>query len=186
VETVAETVDGVLLPPVDLDLASQNGRADDHVRIARTLYAQCPSTASDRVILVAGASASSGSSSIARLLEMAAAESTPAASAALSSGEQSPPATTRVVAGGVVGDSTLNPEIVRAATDIVLVFRIGTDRVAEAAALRSAVATGSAPLVAVFTYRRNPWRGLWERPGRAKSSATASNPDGTVGRRRAR
>jgi hypothetical protein len=79
---------------------------------------------------------------VASLLEMAAAESQPA------------PAT-RVVAGGSVGDSTLTPAVIGAATDIVLVARIGADTVARVLALRAATASSAAPVVAAFTYRRS-------------------------------
>ncbi|MGB3352091.1 MAG: hypothetical protein WBB00_04880 [Mycobacterium sp.] len=156
VKTLTEGVDGVLLPAVDLNMPSRDDWSDDQLRLARTLYAQCPSPGPARVILVVGASSSSGSAVVASLLETAASESHPAA---LSSGQHSSPGsaesvTTQVIAGGAVGDPTVTPEVIGAATDIVLVARIEEDTVAQALALRSVRASSSAPVAAVFTYGR--------------------------------
>ena len=156
VKTLTEGVDGVLLPAVDLNMPPRDDWSDDQLRLARTLYAQCPSPGPARVILVVGASSSSGSDVVASLLETAASESQ---LAALSSGQHSSPGsaesvTTTVIAGGAVGDPTVTPEVIGAATDIVLVARIEGDTVAQALALRSVRASSSAPVVAVFTYGR--------------------------------
>ncbi|NVN52756.1 hypothetical protein HLY00_4465 [Mycolicibacterium hippocampi] len=156
VKTLTEGVDGVLLPAVDLGIPARDAWTDDQLRLARTLYAQCPSPGPSRVILVVGASSSSGSAVVASLLETAAAESQPAA---LSSGLHSSPgstesATTQVIAGGAVGDPAVTPEVIGAATDIVLVARIEEDTVAQTLALRSVRASSSAPVVAVFTNGR--------------------------------
>jgi hypothetical protein len=142
VKTITDGVDGVLLPAVDLDVPARGDWAEDDRRLARTLYAQCPSPGPNRVVLVIGASESSGAPLVASLLEFAAAESQPLAGA-----------TTRVVLGGAVGDATLSPDVIRSATDIVLVARLDADTVPAALALRSATASRSAPVVAVFTYR---------------------------------
>jgi hypothetical protein len=142
VKTVTDEVEGVLLPAVDLDMPPRTAWTDEQARLGRTLYAQCPSTGPNRLILVIGASPSSGGAVVASLLEMAAAESP----------------TTRVVDGGSVGDPTLTPDAIGAATDIVLVLRIEADTVTQALALRTATASSAAPGVAVFTHRR--WRGL--------------------------
>ena len=156
VKTLTEGVDGVLLPAVDLNMPPRDDWSDDQLRLARTLYAQCPSPGPARVILVVGASSSSGSDVVASLLETAASESQ---LAALSSGQHSSPgsaesSTTQVIAAGAVGDPTVTPEVIGAATDIVLVARIEEDTVAQALALRSVRASSSAPVVAVFTYGR--------------------------------
>lgn len=142
VKTVTDEVEGVLLPAVDLDMPPRNAWTDEQARLGRTLYAQCPSTGPNRLILVIGASPSSGAAVVASLLEMASAESP----------------TTRVVDGGSVGDPTLTPDSIGAATDIVLALRIEVDTVTQALALRTATASSAAPVVAVFTHRR--WQGL--------------------------
>jgi hypothetical protein len=144
VSTLTEGVDGLVLPAVDLDMPASHAGGDERTRLARTLYAQCPSAGPSRVILVVGASPSSGSSVVASLLERAAAES------------QSTSATTRVVDVGAIGDSTLTSDVIGAATDIVLVARFEVDTVTGVLALRSATASSDAPTVAVFTHRR--WR----------------------------
>ncbi|MDF2829643.1 MAG: hypothetical protein K0R01_2926, partial [Mycobacterium sp.] len=160
VKTVTDGVDGVLLPAVDLDVPARDDWADDHRRLARTLYAQCPSPGPSRVVVVIGASESSGAPVVASLLEFAAAENQPLADATTPLGQHSrsvsetSPAT-RVVLGGAVGDSTLSPDVIGSATDIVLVARLDADTVPAALALRSATASSSAPVVAVFTYRRS-------------------------------
>ena len=161
VKILTETVDGAPLPAVDLDMQPRDVWIDEQVRLARTLFAQCPSAGPTRAILVLGASSSSGCSVVASLLEMAAAESQPASAAATASGQHSVqnsltnPLRISVVTCGAVGDSTLTPEGIGAATDIVLVARLETDTVAQALALRSAAASSPAPVVAVFTYRRS-------------------------------
>jgi hypothetical protein len=143
VKTMSDGVDGVLLPAVHLDVPDSTDWADDHRRLARTLYAQCPSPGPSRVVLVIGVSESSGAPLVASLLEFAADENQPLADAG-----------TRVVLGGTVGDSTLSPDVIRSATDIVLVARLDADTVPAALALRSATASSSAPVVTVFTYHR--------------------------------
>jgi hypothetical protein len=177
VKTVTDGVDGVLLPAVDLDLPFDGDWADDHRRLARTLYAQCPSPGPSRVVLVIGASESSGASVVASLLEFAAAENQPLADATTPLGQHSRPGsepspTTRVVLGGAVGDSTLSPDVIGSATDIVLVARLDADTVPAALALRSATASSSAPVVAVFTYHRSQR----QRFGRRRASTEAADP----------
>lgn len=179
VKTLTEIVDGVLVPVVDLDLPPRSEWADEQARLARTLYAQCPSAGPDRLILVIGASSSSGSSEVASLLEFAAAENQLAAPAVLSSGQHSSPAsaeppTTRVVSGGIVGDSTLSPGVLGVATDIVVVARLDADTVAQAMVVRSATASSTASVVAVFTHRRR--RGARSRARQPNAAAQASSP----------
>ncbi|MFS0899168.1 hypothetical protein [Mycolicibacterium litorale] len=141
--TLTDSVDGVLLPAVDLGATPPGGRHDDEqLRLARTLYSQIPSTVRGGEILVVGASASSGSAVVATLLEQWAAE------------RAAEPYAARVVDGGVVGDAALTPAAVGAASAIVLVARLDGDTSEQAVALRAATAAGEAPVVAVFTYRR--------------------------------
>jgi hypothetical protein len=182
VNTLSESVDGVLLPAVDLDMPPREAWGDEQTRLARTLYAQCPSAGPTRVILVIGASSSSGSSVVASLLENAAADSRPVAATTTSLGQHSlptsaEPTTTHVVDGGTVGDPTLTPDVIGAATDIVLVARVEADTVGRVLALRSATAASAAPVVAVFTYRR------WQRGGfrRRRSNSEPQAPSPNVG-----
>jgi predicted amino acid-binding ACT domain protein len=175
VRVLSESVDGVLLPAVDLDVPTRD--ADEQASLARTLYAQCPSAGTNSVILVLGASSSSGTSVVASMLEMAAAESQTASAVWPASGQHSAqttadPPTTRIVAGGAVGDSTPIP--IGAATAIILVARIEADTVAQALALRSAAASSPAPVVAVFTYRRSRTLGLGNRQPKERHSAPSS------------
>jgi uncharacterized membrane protein len=156
VKVLAESVDAVLVPSVDLDIPSREAWADEQERLGRSLYTQCRSAGPTRLILVIGASVASGSSVVAALLETAAAENHPAS---LSTGQHSSPTsaeppTTRIVSGGAVGDSTLTTDLLGAATDIVLVARLESDTVEQTMALCSATACSAAPVVAVFTYRR--------------------------------
>ncbi|QZT63664.1 hypothetical protein [Mycolicibacterium austroafricanum] len=158
VKTLTGTVDRVLLPAVDLDLPARDAWTEDHTRLARTLYAQCPGTGPDRVILVLGASSSSGAPEVAALLQAAAAESGPVA--ATLSGMHAAPSTVdataaRVVDGGTVGDATLTPELMGAAATVVLVARIEVDTIPQVLMLRSATAAATST-AAVFTYRRQP------------------------------
>jgi hypothetical protein len=158
--TLTDSVDGVLVPSIDLDaVASDSGPGEERARLARTLYAQCPSAGSGGVVLVIGASPSSGGAEVASLLELGAAEIRPASATANPSGQHWSPTSaespaTRVVLGGVVGDPTLTPEVIDNATVIVLAARIDADTAQQAVALRSATASSEAPVVAAFTYRR--------------------------------
>lgn len=158
VRTVSDGVDGVLLPVVDLDATRRGGRSDEQTRLARTLYTQCPSSGSDRLILVVGASSASGSAVVAALFAQAAAQTPAAGSDALGSGQHSSTAgespSSRVVSGGIVGDSTLTPDVIAAATHVVLVAQLDVDTMAQALALHSATSSSAAPTSAVFTYRR--------------------------------
>ncbi|MHA0286130.1 hypothetical protein ACXYX3_06700 [Mycobacterium sp. C3-094] len=140
VKTVTDTVDGIMLPAVDFTaLPPEQLWGDKEERLARTLYTQCASADAERTILVVGVSASSGAGRVVDLLR----------SAAGAAGGS------RVVSGGAVGDATLTPEAVAAATDIVLVARLEHDTMAQALAARSVTASGSVPVAAVFTYRRS-------------------------------
>ena len=170
VKAVTDGVDGVLVPAVDLDMPPRDEWGDDQDRLARTLYAQCPSAGPARVILVVGTSASSGSSVVASLLEIAVAATRSIAPTTIRSGQHSlhssdEPATTQVVDGGAIGDPTLTPDVIGAATDVVLVARIASDTVAHAElALHAAAGAGTASVVAVFTYRRRHWGSFRKMP----------------------
>jgi hypothetical protein len=137
--TLTDSVDAVLVPAVDLGAANPDDRHGEQARLARSLHAQFPPRAPGGVLLVIGASPSSGSAEVSALLELGAADQ---------------PAPARVLHGGVVGDPTLTPDLISAATGIVLVARIDVDTAAQAVALRSATAGSEAPVVAAFTYRR--------------------------------
>ena len=158
VKALAGTVDAVLLPTVDLDMVEQAARADERDRLGRTLYAQCPSAGASRVILVVGASGTSGGSVVASLLEKAASNQSPLTGEVVSVGQHSASSgetpTTQVVDGGTMGDATLTPDVIAAATDIVLVAELEADTIADVSAMRSAAASGAAPVVATFTHRR--------------------------------
>lgn len=180
VRTLRDGVDGVLVPAVDLDAVSREPATAERARLARTLYAQCPSAGPVRTVLVLGASSSSGSELVASLLETAVAEARSEEAVPTPSGQHSvtgpaEPTTTRVVAAGAVGDSTLTPELVAAATDIVLVVRIESDTVADVLALRAATAASGAPVVAVFTHRRRRWTAPWSRSSASRTPAPEAN-----------
>ncbi|TFV59669.1 hypothetical protein E4P42_07165 [Mycobacterium sp. PS03-16] len=146
--TLIDSVDDVLVPAVDLGAVSPDNRDGEQARLARTLYAQCPSRSRGGVVLVIGASPSSGSAEVASLLEVGAAEQAPSA---------------RVLHGGVVGDPTLAPDLIAAAAGIVLVARIDADTAAQAATLRSAIGDSQAPVVAAFTYHRPGGGAHWKK-----------------------
>ncbi|CAN3127773.1 hypothetical protein ACNUDN_07640 [Mycobacterium sp. smrl_JER01] len=152
VKNLTAGVDSVLLPTVDVDLPPRDAWGEEQARLARTLYAQCPGTGTDRVILVVGASPSSGAAEVARLLDSVAA-----------------PDGTRIVAGGAVGDPTLTPEALGDATALVLVARIEGDTTAQVLMLRALAAATAAPTAAVFTQRRQPAR----RPARRRAAESA-------------
>lgn len=173
VTTLSDTVDGVLLPAVDLDLPARDAWTDEQSQLGRTLLAQCPSAGSTRAILVVGATSSSGSSIVAALLERAAAEMQPVAGTASPAGQHSQPGPggppeTQVLVGGAVGDATLTPDVIAAATAIVLVARIESDTAAQALALRSATESSAAPVLAVYTHGRR---------GTKRSRRSAAEPD---------
>lgn len=132
VATLTDGVDGVLVPPIDPGVAGE-----ENLRTARSLYAQLPSVQPNRQILVVGVSATSGGAAVASLLQSAAADGA------------------RVVDSGVLGSATLTPDVIAAATDIVVVARLDADTAPEALALQSALAAGGAPTAALFTYHRS-------------------------------
>lgn len=164
VEAVTEASDGILLPAVRLDIPPRAVWSDEQIGLARTLFAQCPSQGPSRLVVVVGASAASGAATVATLLEAgSAAPSQPQSIAAQSRHSSTTdiapaPHATEVISAGAVGDSTLTPELLGIATDIVLVVRLDGDTLAQALALRSAVASSAAPVVAAFTYSRRSTR----------------------------
>ncbi|WP_142553211.1 hypothetical protein [Mycolicibacterium hodleri] len=183
VKALGGTVDAVLLPALDLDVIQRTTRTDERERLGRALYAQCRSTGTRRSILVVGASETSGSSVVTSLLETAASgyssptdEFTSVGQHSASPSAESP--TARVVDGGTIGDARLTPDVLAAATDIVLVAQLEADTIADVSALRTAAASGAAPVVAAFTYRRSRvGRSGRRRPAAAPTSSNASDSD---------
>lgn len=180
VTDIAGAVDGILTPEVGLRDA---GHADSHAaqrHLARTLFAQCPRTAPNRIIAVIGASRASGSGVVASLFETAAAEQGPTVLATLAEGSVTLPTgseddRTLILDIGALGDSPLATQAIAAATDLILVARLNVDSVAAVSAVRAATASTAAPLRAVVTYRP-----LFAFGGGAKS-ADAPPSDGTGG-----
>lgn len=164
VRTLTGFVDGVLVPAVDLGLPPRERWGDDQTRLARRLFAQCRSEGPDRLILVIGASESSGSGVVAALFEhAAAADDQPATMVRNRPGQHSSSTAhspTRVVDGGCPGDATLTSELVTAATEIVLVARLGIDSAPDVSGLSAVIAPSAAPSLAVFTYRHFEARGF--------------------------
>lgn len=150
VSTLTGGVDGVLVPPVDPDIAGE-----ERLRIARSLVAQLPSVGPDRLILVIGVSATSGGAAVASLLQAAADGA-------------------RVVFDGVLGSTTLTPDVIAAATDIVVVARLDSDTAPQVLGLQSAIASAAAPTAALFTYHRPRLRGRSHQ--HAKTSTERSEP----------
>jgi hypothetical protein len=158
---LADSVDGVIVPAVDLGHAAPRSRSKELTTLARTLYAQCPSPGPVRTIVLIGTSSASGTSIIASLFERAAAETGPvqairltdvaSPSLQLAEGEA-----TTVIDAGTVGESWLLEDAVRQATDLIVVARLGVDTSHHLFTVRSASAASEAPLAAVMTYR--PWR----------------------------
>lgn len=184
VKTLTESVDGLFLPAIDLDMAQRAG-TEEYARLGRTLITQCRSAGPARVILVIGASPTSGSSEVASMLT-AAAQSQPVADESTRLGQHSLSASpaTQVVAGGAVGDSTLTPGVIAAATDIVLVARIEADTAPQVLALRSVTASSTAAVVAAFTYRRSQGGRLMQRRSTTDVEAAPSPAIGVDEQRR--
>jgi hypothetical protein len=160
---IAGNVDGLIVPAVDLGQVAPRSRSKKLAALARTLYAQCPSPGPVRTIVLIGASPSSGTSAIASLFEKAAAEAGPVRAIRL--GDESAPSfrtadssITLIVDAGAIGDSWLIEEVIRQATDLILVARFGVDTQQQIVTVRSATTASDAPLAAVMTYRR--WRGF--------------------------
>ncbi|MCV7171927.1 hypothetical protein H7I41_18590 [Mycobacterium manitobense] len=170
---VLDMVDGLIVPAVELrdSHESANGRAV----LARTLYAQCRGSTPIRVIVVIGASRRSETKTVASLLEFAAAENGSVtrvrldrASVLMLSAKNGGGA--MIVDAGAIGDSALTAEAIGAATDLIVVGRLNVDTVPQILAVRSATASSSLPLLAVFTYRQ------WWSPTRSHNSTMAYWP----------
>lgn len=185
VATVAEAVDAVLVPAVDLRLPPRSQWDASQISLARTLYSQCPSVGPGRTIVVLGISETSGTGEVASLLESAASEAglvkvVTATGDSLPELPEADERATLIVAAGGLGQGKLTPEAIRLATDVVIVARVDTDTVLAAAAACSAAAAGAAPVAAIFTHRSWKWEGLPKR----KPSVGAGNT-GKGKRRRA-
>lgn len=183
VKVLGEHIDGVVLPAVDLGAVQSDASTDEQDRLGRTLYNQCAVAGTNRAILVLGASPHSGGSAVASLLERAADVARPGANGSgqhwAPSSAESP--TTTVIDGGTVGDRTVTPDVIAAATNIVLVAQLESDTIADASALVSATAASAVPVVAVFTYRRSRIRPFRKRRAGAEVAAvppSASDPRG--------
>ncbi|MGE2728569.1 hypothetical protein ACQI4F_03755 [Mycolicibacterium vaccae] len=159
---IMTAVDGALLPAVDLRQPTRHSWGQKQTSLARTLWAQLPSTISPRTVVVIGGSSSSGTRLITDLLALAAAESGPVRTVALAESESPLPAGrdgTTLVDACALGSAAQLPATIAAATDLVVVARLGVDTVAQVLAVRSATAAvENVPLAAVFTHR--PW---WSR-----------------------
>lgn len=179
---VSAYVDGMMVPAVDLARVAPRSRSKNLIALARTLYAQCPSPGRARTIVIVGASPSSGTSSIAWLFEKAAAETEPVRSIRLrdeSTASFRPIAgdATLIIDAGAIGESALIGEVVRQATELIMVARLNADTVQQIQAVRSATASGDAPLVAVLTYR--PWSGF-SRSGGGEDAVRERGPVGSA------
>lgn len=169
---IADQVDGVIVPAVDLGQAASPPQSKNVASLARTLYAQCPSTGRPRAIVLIGASPSSGTSVVASLFEMAAAEAGPVKAIRLTN-ELAPTSlstdgnATLIVDAGAIGDSWLIEQAIRQATDLIVVARLGVDTEQQVFTVRSATTASEVPLAAVLTYL--PLRGF---------SRSAGAPDG--------
>lgn len=179
---ISDTVDGVIVPAVDLRQAVPRSRSKKLVMLARTLYAQCPSPGPARTIVLIGASPSSGTSIIASLFERAAAETGPVRAIRLR--DEATPSihsadgdSTLVIDAGAIGDSWLIEEAIRQATDLIVVARLGVDTAQQVFMVRSATAASEVPLAAVVTFR--PWRGFSRSDGAvARDADGAARTDG--------
>jgi hypothetical protein len=143
VPTVAEAVDGVLVPSVNI----RKPWSSEQASLARTLYTQCVAAVPSRVIVVLGATEDSGTSVVASMFEFAAAERVPVGGADQHA--------TQIIGAGAIGVSAEVHQAIDAATAIVVVVRIDHDTAAQALTTCSAAAAGGKPVLAVFTYR--PW-----------------------------
>lgn len=157
VTDIADAVDGILTPEVSVRRGSRTASLAAQRHLARTLFAQCPGTAPNRIVAVIGASRSSGSDVVASLLETAAAEQGRTALATLAEGSVTLPTgsehdRTLILDIGALGDSPLAVQAIAAATDLILVVRLNVDSVAAVAAVRAATASSAAPLQAAVTY----------------------------------
>ncbi|WP_193046558.1 hypothetical protein [Mycolicibacterium baixiangningiae] len=156
---VAESVDGILIPAVNLRQGRR--RNEDDTTLARTLWAQLPDAPGvDRIVVVLGASSASGAARVSTLLSSAAAENGPVTTISLGDAADESLvldscAGSAVVDAGALGGSPLVPRVLGTATCVVLVGRLGVDTVTQVLAVRAATASLAVPLVAAFTYR--PW-----------------------------
>ncbi|WP_157546645.1 hypothetical protein [Mycobacterium sp. IS-1742] len=177
VTDIVDAVDGILTPEVALRGNQGASTAGAQRHLARTLFAQCPGTAPNRIIAVIGASRSSGSALVAALLETAAAEQGPTVLATLAEGSVTLPTGsehdhTLILDIGALGDSPLATQAIAAATDLILVTRLNVDSVAAVSAVRAATASSAVPLRAVVTYRPLFTVGGATTPPRATGHAT--------------
>ncbi len=156
---IADLVDSMFVPAVDLGQAAAMSRSKKAVTVARTLYGQCPSPGPARTIVLIGASPSSGTSIVSSLLERGAGEVGPVKVIRLADDSTTgfhpvDETGTLIVDAGAIGDSWLIGEAVQQATDLIVVARLGTDTVEQVFAVRSATTASAAPLFAVMAFGR--------------------------------
>ena len=141
ISQVADSVDGVLLPPVKLDGAELG--PSSHISLARTLYAQIPNAGAEQSIAVYGSTPRSGTARIAALMQVAADEG---------------PGVTIEDAGSI--DAPTRPgSAMPDSGPLVIVLRIDTDTPKSVLPLLAAASRRSGPTLAAFTYE-SWWRGL--------------------------
>ncbi len=182
VMTMSDAVDGVLVPEVDLGSPFGRPWDEEQSALARTLYAQCPSPALRRVIVVLGVSEASGSGVVSSLLGHAAAGHGTVVLASATDDALPAPAepdkrSTLIVDAGGLGKGKLTPEALRLATDIVVVARVDADTGMPAVAACSAAAAAEAPVMAAFTHRT--WKlTQWAKRQRQPESDSGSDTGG--------
>jgi hypothetical protein len=174
---VAAAIDGVLAPVVALRQQGEHSWGDEETTVARTLWAQLPTSDPARTIVVIGASAASGTAYVTSLLSFAAAENGPATTITLSGVDshvldRPGDSGALIIDAGAIGDSAQVPRAVRMADVLVLVARFGVDAVTQVLAVRAATAPSDAPLVAVFTHGSLRSRRL---AGRGRSAPRAGS-----------
>ncbi len=151
---LTDSVDGILVPVVDLQQGPRSEWGDAQITLGRKLYAQLGAPAAGRTIVFIGVSQSSGTSTVAALLELAAAEHGPVQLTNVPISRPNPE-TTVIVKAGSVGTVQWIPEAIASATDLVLVSRIGVDTEEQFHVAGSATASRNAHLSVVFTSL--PW-----------------------------
>lgn len=176
---IADAVDRILVPVVDLRQPPRPAWGDDQAMLGRKLYAQLGTPDAGRTIVVVGASPSSGASTVAALIELAASEhgAVQVTNEPIAKPDSS---TTVIVKAGAVGSSGSVPEAIASGTDLVLVCRPGTDTAEQVHIACSAAASSAATLNAVFTSL--PWwrfgRTTDEKPEPHVNGADVQSPGG--------
>ena len=177
---VVNTVDGLMVPAVSLRESHRRSRGEERTSLARTFWAQLPSSASPRVVVVIGSSSSSGTATVAGLLHLAASEHGAVETVTLADPDvgtlvPSTPGATLIIDAGALGGSRLQSQAVGSATDLIMVSRVGVDTVMQAQAIRSVTAATDTPLLAVFTHR--DWSAPWSKNDDVMTQRGRAEPD---------